>query len=289
MTATGGTDGNDSRAQDPGRDGSRLARGELRGLNPPEGLFADLTMIGWTPPPAAPPPRSAIDWSTPDLLTGERFTINDYAVTDQAVEPPRGSGPRGGSTEAERAVFMRTLEGVLRRHGLLAAPAPPPPPPPSASAAAAPTPAATGATNGDGDRRVELDLDPSLAVPLRGRSTLAVAVERSRQPLIAETLAGLGLEPVSSEPTTVTATTSFRGSVSREQRPDPARDPRRAHHAGRSRWSRPSSTPVSSPATGSIASRSRWGRPTRSAPVASPERPPPRPVPVEPVGLVSRR
>lgn len=89
------------------------------GTRPPIGLFADLEMIGWRPPVPASPPASALDWTTPDPDTGSPCTIRPWTVAGAVVEPPPGTGPRQHWTEAERTVLVATLEGVLRRHGLL--------------------------------------------------------------------------------------------------------------------------------------------------------------------------
>ena len=118
---------------------------DYRGLRPPLALFADLEMIGWTPPAIQPPPASAIDWSTPNDATGERFTVHDYPVVAAVVSPPKGSGRDGAWNEAERAAFTTVLTGVLTRHGVApddAAPAAPvaeaaPAAPPPAQAAVA--------------------------------------------------------------------------------------------------------------------------------------------------------
>jgi hypothetical protein len=72
------------------------------GLEPPLGLFDDLAMVGWTPPPIPPPPASSIDWSRPDTTTGQTFTIADYLIEGAVVEAPRGSGPLGRWTDADR-------------------------------------------------------------------------------------------------------------------------------------------------------------------------------------------
>lgn len=121
-----------------------------QGLAPPTDLFADLTLVGWSPPPAAPPPHEAIDWSRPNEETGERFTLRDYTVPNAVVAAPAGTGVRGAWTDAERTSHLAALARVLDRHpdvevddpaALVRGAALPPPPPPVAAATLPPPPA----------------------------------------------------------------------------------------------------------------------------------------------------
>jgi len=116
------------------------------GLAPPTELFADLELVGWSPPAPAPPPHDAIDWSRPNEATGERFTLRDYTVTGAAVQPPSGTGSRGTWTDTERAGHVAALGRVLDRHpevevddpgAVVRAPAPAMPPPDAGPAAPA--------------------------------------------------------------------------------------------------------------------------------------------------------
>jgi hypothetical protein len=117
---------------------------EYNGRTPPDRLFDDLAMIGWTPPAPIPPPKSAIDWTVPDAERGTSFSIGDYEVTAEIAAPP-GGGRRGSWTEGERAAFLQTLEGVLSHHGTSTRSELPPPPPldavePATTAAVRPAP-----------------------------------------------------------------------------------------------------------------------------------------------------
>jgi hypothetical protein len=86
------------------------------GLEPPVALFDDLGMIGWSPPVPAPPPASAVDWDRPDTSQGTTYSLRPFRVTGARVDGPRGSGRSGAWTVGERPAYLRTLEGVLRRH-----------------------------------------------------------------------------------------------------------------------------------------------------------------------------
>lgn len=175
------------------------------GTLPPQPLFDDLEMIGWRPPVPASPPAWAIDWSAPNPATGERFSIREWTVEGAVAEPPKGSGFRGHWTESERDLFLLSLAGVLRRHGLLDeavdAPAPPASAPAEEPAPPAPTPAVD-------------ELPPPPAATPEGAPAVvvrAVIAPEALRDRVAEALAPL---PVTSHIDTAvrTITNTYRGT-----------------------------------------------------------------------------
>lgn len=205
------------------------------GTEPPVDFFADLEMIGWRPPVPAAPPASAIDWSTPNAETGERFTIRPWQVGGAVAEPPKGSASRGHWTAAEREVFLLSLDGVLRRHGLAEEPAddrsssappaagasaaatqpavdltdlPPPPDGPSATTDAPPT-VSSSARPADvtGSSANEADAGAGAS----STTMVRAEIKPSLCDRVAAALAPLGVTAHFGE-TTKTITNSYRGS-----------------------------------------------------------------------------
>lgn len=178
------------------------------GKHPPTALFDDLRMIGWEPPAPAPPPRSAVDWSTPDETTGEAFSIIDYVVDDVVAAPP-GTGERGRWTAGEQTAYLKGLDGVLRRHGLLAPPVDTRPPPPMAPSPVTEVESVAATTTSSADRSspAEPNADDDRLVHVE-----AVLV-RGAWPIAKDAISSLDV-PVKLEQRERTKTVTFRGSKS---------------------------------------------------------------------------
>jgi hypothetical protein len=189
------------------------------GLQPPLALFDDLRMIGWSPPVPAPPPASALDWSRADPTQGTSYTLRPFRVAGARIDGPRGAGRAGGWTVAERPVFLRTLEGVVRRHAadvVAHLPADAAPIGPAAETPVSPAPAPAPAPE-----------PPEPAEPAEasgptptpgGRQRVVAVVDRAMAPVVLDQLRSRGLEPAATA-TTQTKLVRFRGNTQESQMP----------------------------------------------------------------------
>jgi hypothetical protein len=192
------------------------------GLYPPTDLFADLELIGWTPPTPAPPPHEAIDWSRPNEATGQRFTLRDYTVDAAVVQPPPGTAARGRWTDVERSTQLAALGRVLRRHPdvvvddpthLVAA----------TGTGAAPDPAAVLVEPSAPPAGAAAPPPPHAAPPPPGSDVARARVVVLADPLTVDAVVAavraLGIGDATATGTTRVATSTYRGSTSEREVP----------------------------------------------------------------------